>query len=44
MEPAVFDRLIRHRHSTVDRYQDRFARTARRLLVADIPASGSQHD
>jgi AcrR family transcriptional regulator len=41
MEPAVFDRLIRHRHWTVDRYQDWFARTARRLLVADTPASGS---
>ena len=41
MEPAVFDRLVRHRHWTVDRYQDWFARTARRLLVADTPASGS---
>jgi AcrR family transcriptional regulator len=41
MEPAVFDRLIRHRHWTVDRYQDWFARTARRLLVADTPAPGS---
>lgn len=41
MEPAVFDRLVRHRHWTVDRYQDWFARTARQLLVADIPASGS---
>jgi hypothetical protein len=42
MEPAVFDRLVRHRHWTVDRYQGWFARTARRLLVADIPASGSK--
>jgi AcrR family transcriptional regulator len=41
MEPAVFDRLVRHRRWTVDRYQDWFARTARRLLVADTPASGS---
>jgi AcrR family transcriptional regulator len=41
MEPAVFDRLVRHRHWTVDRYQDWFARTARRLLVADAPASAS---
>jgi AcrR family transcriptional regulator len=41
MEPAVFDRLVRHRHWTVDRYQDWFARTARRLLVADTPASAS---
>jgi AcrR family transcriptional regulator len=44
MEPAVFDRLVRHRHWTVDRYQDWFARTARRLLVADIPASRSEPD
>jgi AcrR family transcriptional regulator len=42
MEPAVFARLVRHRHWTVDRYQDWFARTARRLLVADTPASGSE--
>jgi len=41
MEPAVFDRLVCHRHWTVDRYQEWFARTARRLLVADTPASGS---
>src|SRR3954469_25469934 len=44
MEPAVFDRLVRHRHWTADRYQDWFARSARRLLVADIPASGSKPD
>jgi AcrR family transcriptional regulator len=44
MEPAVFDRLVRHRHWTVDRYQDWFARTARRLLVADIAASRSEPD
>jgi TetR/AcrR family transcriptional regulator, regulator of autoinduction and epiphytic fitness len=44
MEPAVFDRLVRHRHWTVDRYRDWFARTARRLLVADIAASGSKPD
>ena len=42
MEPAVFDRLVRHRHWTADRYQNWFARSARRLLVADIPASGSK--
>lgn len=35
MEPAVFERLVRHRHWTVDRYQDWFVRTARRLLVAE---------
>ncbi|MCU7727894.1 TetR/AcrR family transcriptional regulator [Actinoplanes sp. KI2] len=44
MEPAVFDRLVRHRHWTVDRYQNWFAQTAQRLLVADIPASGSRPD
>jgi AcrR family transcriptional regulator len=44
MEPAVFDRLVRHRHWTVDRYQDWFARTARRLLAADIPASVPKPD
>lgn len=44
MEPAVFDRLVRHRRWTVDRYQDWFARTARRLLVADIAASGAKPD
>ena len=44
MEPAVFDRLVRHRHWTVDRYQDWFTRTARRLLVADISTSGSKPD
>ena len=42
MEPAVFYRLVRHRRWTVDRYQDWFARSARRLLVADTPASGSE--
>jgi AcrR family transcriptional regulator len=41
MEPAVFDRLVRHRHWTVDRYQNWFARAARRLLVADTSASVS---
>jgi hypothetical protein len=41
MEPAVFDRLVRHRRWTVDRYQNWFARTARRLLVADAPACAS---
>jgi AcrR family transcriptional regulator len=34
MEPAVFDRLVRHRHWTVDQYQNWFVRTARRLLVS----------
>jgi AcrR family transcriptional regulator len=41
MEPAVFDRLVRHRHWTVDRYQNWFARSAQRLLVADTSASAS---
>jgi AcrR family transcriptional regulator len=42
MDPAVFDRLVRHRHWTVDRYQNWFAQTVRRLLVPDPPASGSE--
>ena len=37
MDPAVFDRLTRQRHWTRERYQDWFARSVRRLLVADIP-------
>jgi AcrR family transcriptional regulator len=35
MDPAVFDRLVRRRHWTVEQYQSWFARSARRLLVAD---------
>jgi len=37
MDPAVFDRLVRRRHWTVEQYQNWFARSARRLLVADTP-------
>ena len=37
MDPAVFDRLTRQRHWTRERYQDWFARSVRRLLVADTP-------
>jgi AcrR family transcriptional regulator len=37
MDPAVFDRLVRHRHWTVQQYQAWFARSAARLLVADDP-------
>ncbi len=35
MDPAVFDRLVRHRGWSVERYQRWFARSARRLLVAE---------
>jgi AcrR family transcriptional regulator len=35
MDPAVFDRLVRQRRWTQQQYQDWFARSARRLLVAD---------
>jgi AcrR family transcriptional regulator len=35
MDPAVFDRLVRHRRWTVEQYQDWFAGSARRLLIAD---------
>lgn len=37
MDPAVYDRLIRQRHWTADQYQTWFARSARRLLIADAP-------
>lgn len=37
MDPAIFDRLVRHRGWTLARYQDWFGRSARRLLVADHP-------
>jgi TetR/AcrR family transcriptional regulator of autoinduction and epiphytic fitness len=37
MDPAIFDRLVRHRGWTLQRYQDWFTRSARRLLVADHP-------
>jgi len=37
MDPAVFDRLVRQRGWSVERYQQWFARSARRLLVADDP-------
>lgn len=33
MEPALFERLTRHRGWTLDRYQDWIARSLRRLLV-----------
>jgi AcrR family transcriptional regulator len=35
MEPALFDRLTRHRGWTLARYQDWIARSLRRLLVSD---------
>jgi AcrR family transcriptional regulator len=35
MEPALFDRLVRHRGLTTDEYARWFARAARRLLVPD---------
>ncbi len=35
MDPAVFDRLVRQRHWSTQQYQQWFARSARRLLVAD---------
>jgi AcrR family transcriptional regulator len=36
MDPAVFDRLVRHCHWSVEHYQRWFAESARRLLVADV--------
>jgi len=38
MDPAVFDRLVRHRRWTVPQYQEWFVRSARRLLLADTGA------
>jgi AcrR family transcriptional regulator len=37
MDPAVFDRLTRQRHWTLERYQRWFAGSVRRLLIADSP-------
>ena len=41
MDPAVFDRLTRQRHWTQEHYQGWFARSLRRLLVADTPGRES---
>jgi AcrR family transcriptional regulator len=41
MDPAVFDRLTRQRHWTQEHYQGWFARSVRRLLVADTPGRAS---
>ena len=35
MDPAVFDRLVRHRGWSIRQYQTWFAESARRLLVPD---------
>jgi TetR/AcrR family transcriptional regulator, regulator of autoinduction and epiphytic fitness len=37
MDPALFDRLVRRRGWTVERYQDWFARSVCRLLIDDPP-------
>jgi AcrR family transcriptional regulator len=37
MDPAVFDRLTRQRAWTVEHYEAWFARSVRRLLIADAP-------
>jgi TetR/AcrR family transcriptional regulator of autoinduction and epiphytic fitness len=39
MDPAVFDRLTRHRGWTQQRYQSWFVRSARQLLTADPPST-----
>ncbi|MET1005033.1 MAG: helix-turn-helix domain-containing protein [Propionibacteriaceae bacterium] len=39
MDPAVFDRLTRHRGWSEDRYRRWFARSALQLLVTDPPPS-----
>jgi len=38
MDPAVFDRLTRHRRWTAEQYQRWFARSVSRMLIADPPA------
>jgi AcrR family transcriptional regulator len=37
MDPAVFERLVHRRRWTVEHYQEWFARSVRRLLIADSP-------
>lgn len=48
MDPALFDRLVRCRGWTIERYQDWFARSARRLLLDDTPVphttEGERHE
>jgi hypothetical protein len=39
MDPAVFDRLVRQRDWSIERYQRWFARSAQRLLIADEPTT-----
>src|SRR3954447_4753462 len=41
MDPAVFDRLVRQRGWSIERYQRWFARSARSLLVAEKPINPS---
>jgi AcrR family transcriptional regulator len=41
MDPAVFDRLVRQRRWTQQQYQGWFARSARRLLIADTASAMS---
>jgi AcrR family transcriptional regulator len=41
MDPAVFDRLVRQRHWTAERYQRWLARSIRQLLTADTPRRSS---
>jgi AcrR family transcriptional regulator len=41
MDPAVFDRLTRHRDWTPEHYQRWLARSIGRLLIGDTPAPGS---
>lgn len=39
MDPAIFNRLVRQRRWSVERYQAWFSRSARRLLVDEDPAA-----
>ena len=44
MDPALFDRLVRGRGWSVERYQRWFARSVRRLLVADDPSAETRFE
>ena len=39
MDPALFDRLVRRRGWTVERYQEWFACSSHWLLIDDTPGS-----
>lgn len=42
MDPAIYHRLVQQRGWSTERYRDWFARSARRLLIADAPPITSE--